>query len=206
MGERGNGRIVVHSPTRPFAHSFHPRRLEAEVIRDAILAVAGTMDTKMLGEPVPVTARPTGEVVPVGDNNGGRRSIYQLVRRSQPQSLLNAFDAPVMETNCTRRASTTTVTQTLAVLNSEFVTAQALHFARRVLLEQPPAAGNHAATVEHAFRLALARKPTNPERIVAAEFVREQMVRHAKASDPMAQAYADLCQALLSANEFVYID
>jgi hypothetical protein len=120
----------------------------------------GCSINKMYGEPVATHAKPSGEVVPVDDTCRGRRSVYQLVRRSLPQSFLNAFDAPVMEINCTRRVTSTSATQALALMNSEFITAQAGHFAKRVLRESP---GSDENRVRYAFRIALARTPAGSE-------------------------------------------
>lgn len=193
-----------------------PRRLEAEAIRDAMLSVSGTLDPQMYGEPVPTETGGTGETVPAGEEKGGRRSVYLLVRRSQPVTLLNLFDAPVMETNCTRRVASTTPAQALALMNSSFVATQADHFARRVLRESAPAAGAASgpsagdAAVDTAYRLALSRLPTPSERAATLGFLKEQTARYAAGGKPEAeareQAVADLCQALLSANEFVYVD
>jgi len=191
---------------------MNPRRLEAEALRDAVLATAGTLDLKMYGEPVLTETKPTGEIIPMGDAREGRRSIYQLVRRSRPQSFLNVFDAPVMETNCTRRTASTTASQALTLMNSEFISAQAEHFARRVLREAP-LTGSLAKpidpmTISYAFRLALARKPTPGELSTIIDFLEKQMAHYAASSKETIalRIHADLCQALLSANEFVYLD
>ena len=112
-----------------------PRRLEAEAIRDSMLAVTGTLDAALYGEPVGEEARSTGEIVPIGEEKGGRRSLYLQVRRSRPVTFLNTFDAPVIEINCTRRVVSTTATQALALLNSNFVDTQARHFAERIVKE-----------------------------------------------------------------------
>ena len=202
------------------------RRLEAESIRDAILATAGTLDLKQYGAPVDEEVRATGEVAPVGDAAGGRRSIYLLVRRSRPVTLLNTFDAPVMETNCTRRVTSTTATQALALLNGEFMAAQSLHFAERIareLMAQPdspqrtaisspgrPALSEPAAEAAHAYTLAFGRAPGTQEWSAAVTFLHDQSARYARAgkspTDAATQSLADLCLALLSANEFIYID
>jgi len=197
-----------------------PRRVEAEVIRDSMLAVAGNLDPQMFGEPVNETTLETGEIVPIGEDKGGRRSVYLLVRRSKPVTLLNTFDAPLMETNCTRRTTSTTATQALALLNSGFLAAQSRHFALRVLKDAivPPVAGSVAPTesqisqarVEWAYRLALSRRPKPQERAASQAFLRDQtalyLITGKPASAAEEQAVADFCLALLSANEFVYID
>jgi hypothetical protein len=186
-----------------------PRRLEAEAVRDGMLAVTGTLDTRMFGEPVPTEARPTGEVVPAGEEKGGRRSVYLLARRSLPVTFLNAFDAPIIETNCTRRMVSTTATQALALMNSSFLQSQGGHFARR-LLREAPAAGPDTV-LDRAFALAFSRPPTAAERASALAFLADQARRYAAAPSPSPEAarekaLADFCQALLSADEFVYVD
>ena len=81
------------------------RRLEAEALRDAMLAASGSLNGQMFGPPVPFVVRGDGEVVAPDAAAGLRRSIYLKVRRSQPLTLLQSFDQPVMETNCTGAAS-----------------------------------------------------------------------------------------------------
>lgn len=187
-----------------------PRRIEAEIVRDAVLATAGTLETRLFGKPITTTTKPTGEVSSESEMASGRRSIYQIMRRSAPQSFLQVFDAPVMEVNCTRRTTSTTASQALALMNSEFIGAQAEHFAHRVLREAPPAAESpvDSSTVEYAFRLTLARKPTPTERDMLLTFVQKQAGRNADLSgEPLAlRVYSNLGQTLLGANEFVYID
>jgi hypothetical protein len=212
QGSRARPEAMRVDPENKMLWRMNPRRLEAETIRDAVLAAAGTLDLKMYGEPVLTETKPTGEIVAINETLGGRRSIYQLVRRSRPQTFLNAFDAPVMETNCTRRTTSTTATQALALMNSEFITAQAEHFSRRVLGEGPLRTGLanpiDPEVVTYAFRMAMARKPTNRELSRMRVFLTEQQALYPDATpETMAlRIHADLCQALLSANEFVYLD
>jgi hypothetical protein len=196
---------LAMDPENKLLWRMPPRRLEAEIVRDAVLEAAGTLDYKMFGEPVETHTKPSGEVVPVDDTCGGRRSVYQLVRRSLPQSFLNAFDAPVMEINCTRRVTSTSATQALALMNSEFITAQAGHFAKRVLKESP---GSDENRVRYAFRIALARTPAGSEMDRLLTFLEKQAGRYTDVnpSTRTERAYTDLCQALLSTNEFIYID
>jgi hypothetical protein len=90
-------------------------------------------------------------------------------------------------------------------MNSEFITAQAGHFARRVLRESP---GSDENRVRYAFRLALARTPTGSELDRLLTFLQKQAGRYIdmNAFTRSERVYTDLCQALLSANEFIYID
>jgi len=183
------------------------KRLEAEVIRDSMLSVTGMLDSSMYGKPVGEEARPTGEIVAAGEEKSGRRSIYLLVRRSKPVTLLNTFDAPVMETNCTRRITSTTATQALALMNGGFVTSQAVRFAERLTKEGGTAPESQIAL---AYRLAFNRAATAREATSATTFLAAQAARYVaagrKPEEAGKSALADFCQALLSANEFVYVD
>jgi hypothetical protein len=188
------------------------RRLEAEVMRDTMLSVAGNLNPKMFGPPVPMQRQPDGEVITPTDASGLRRSVYLQVRRSQPLTLLQVFDQPVMETNCTRRGTSTVSSQALTLLNSQFLTQQAEAFAARVSREKPEAAANFALLV------AFGRPPTDNERARFTAFLIVQTNRYletptgGKPTTPEQQrqagqhALADFCQMLLSANELVYVD
>ena len=187
------------------------QRLEAEAIRDGILAVAGTLDPTLYGEPVKLEVQGTGEVLAAGEAKGGRRSIYLQVRRTQPVTLLNVFDAPVMETNCTRRVTSTTPTQALTLLNSSFMASQSAHFAQRLVTTLPSSSyATLQARLTLAYRLAFGRVPSDDERRASVGFVQVQTRRYVRLGKDEAaaaqQALSDLCQALLSANEFVYVD
>jgi hypothetical protein len=178
------------------------RRLEGEAIRDAVLAVSGTLDTQQFGPPVPMVRSPDGEVNTPNDPNGNRRSIYLQVRRSQPLTFLQLFDQPVIETNCIRRSVSTVASQALTLLNSDFMTHSAAVFGDRVLREQ---AADPASRV---LLLAFGRPPTENERGLFAAFLDQQTQQHSKAQPAEARrrAVTDLCHMLLSANEFAYVD
>jgi hypothetical protein len=180
------------------------RRLEAESLRDAILSVSGSLNPQMYGPPVPMVRRGDGEVVTPLDASGNRRSVYLQVRRSQPLTLLQVFDQPVIETNCPRRATSTVSSQALTLLNSAFLVRQADAFAARVLKEKPTDAAGHA------LLLAFGRLATAAERASLAAFLDSQATRHAATpegkTDAARRALADLCHMLLNANEFAYID
>ncbi|HUS05348.1 MAG TPA: PSD1 and planctomycete cytochrome C domain-containing protein [Bryobacteraceae bacterium] len=201
------------SAVRPAAAALDPenrllwrmnaRRLEAEVLRDTILAVSGTLDLKMYGEPVKSETKPSGEIVTENDNAGGRRSVYLLVRRSAPQTFLNALGAPVMEINCTRRSTYNSPLQALNLLNGEFSTAQAKRFAQR-LLENSDA----PSRLERAFLLAFGRRPLAAESAMLLKFAAKQQEHYAAldAAGRDLQVWADICQTLLASNEFLYVD
>jgi hypothetical protein len=138
-----------------------------------------------------------GKVVTPAGPAGARRSVYLQVRRSQPLTLLQVFDQPVIETNCTRRAASTVASQALTLLNSRFLDAQADAFAGRALREWPD------APAAHALRLAFGRPATAAEAGALSEFLARQAERR---GGDRRKALADVCHMLLSANEFAYID
>jgi hypothetical protein len=175
------------------------RRLEAEPLRDGMLAVTGTLNPQMFGPPVAIQRQGDGEVTTGADPAGQRRSVYLQVRRSQPVTLLQVFDQPVMETNCTRRATSTVSSQALTLLNSDFMVRQAEAFADRVLRESP------ADPTGYAIKLAWARPATPKERASLTAFLDTQATRYPPL-EARRRALADLCQMLLSANEFAYVD
>ena len=200
---------LAKDPENQWLWRMSPRRLQAESVRDAVLAVAGTLDQTMYGEPVATETKKSGEVSPAGEREKGRRSIYQIVRRSAPQNFLNAFDAPVMEINCIRRSRSTSATQALALMNGDFVTAQAEHFAKRVLKESTAEAdGRYTGTMRRAFRLAFGREPVPDELDNSASFLHRQSAHYSdlNSSERSLRALSDLCQVLVSANEFIYLD
>ncbi|HAD60291.1 MAG TPA: hypothetical protein DCG12_13695, partial [Planctomycetaceae bacterium] len=94
------------------------QRLDAETIRDRMLAASGQLDRTLFGKPVAIKLDDTGQVIVNGDQR--RRSLYVKVRRSQPVAMLQAFDAPVMQTNCEMRPTSTVATQSLMLMNGEF--------------------------------------------------------------------------------------
>jgi hypothetical protein len=109
------------------------RRLDAEIVRDRILAASGILTPQMFGPPVAVKADDAGQIIV--DQGDARRSVYIQVRRSQPVAMLTAFDAPVMEVNCERRPLSTVATQSLMLMNSDFILQQSKLLADRVITE-----------------------------------------------------------------------
>ncbi len=183
------------------------RRLEAESIRDSVLHVAGTLRPVMFGSPIGLHAWPDGEVTVHDGQDRYRRSIYLQNLRLRPVTMLNAFDQPVMEINCSVRSRSTVSTQALTSLNSQLMTDAAEALANRVLSQ----ADEDPATV--ALRWTFSRSPSADELSILQGFLASQQQRHAEqlgesaASDETRRrAVADLCHMLLSANEFIYID
>jgi mono/diheme cytochrome c family protein len=173
--------------------SYHPhRRLEAEAIRDALLAVGGTLDTRMFGPGIL-------------DESSQRRSIYFTVKRSRLIPALQVFDAPDALAGVGDRPTTTVAPQSLHLMNSPQVRQAAHAFAKRIAGD-PKAA--FAAVVTAGYETALARPPTDAERDDAEAFLGQQSAayRSAGRADARELAVADFCQVLLCLNEFVYVE
>ncbi|MFH1301778.1 MAG: DUF1553 domain-containing protein, partial [Planctomycetota bacterium] len=110
-------------------------RLEAETLRDRMLAVSGVLNRQLTGPPVEIKEDDFGQVVVSGEQL--RRSLYIQARRSQPVGMLQTFDAPVMETNCERRSNSTVATQSLMLMNGEFILSQSAKLSDRLAREAP---------------------------------------------------------------------
>ena len=166
-----------------------PRRLEAEPIRDAMLAVSGQLDETMYG---PGTL----------DQNMRRRSVYLFIKRSQLIPMMMLFDWPEHLVSIGRRASTTVAPQALMFLNSPQGRYYADQFARRLN------GLDDAAAITTAYRLAFGRSPSDEELQLASEFLRQAAATHAAAgaSDASHRARTDFCQAVFGLNEFLYVE
>lgn len=183
------------------------RRLESEIVRDAMLATSGNLQDTAYGDPVPVAVNEGGLVTAGDPQQPQKRSIYVQVRRTQPVAMFEVFDAPQMEPNCERRVSSTVATQSLALMNGHFVLAQAESFAKRILQEM----GQEASPEKRATRaweLAYGEPPDSDTRKRLAEFLTAQTqdLRNRKVENPETAALATLCQVLFGTNRFLYID
>ncbi len=156
-----------------------PQRLEAEAIRDSMLAVSGRLDLTQFG---PGTL----------DQNMTRRSVYFFIKRSQLIPMMMLFDWPEHLVSIGQRPVTTIAPQALMFMNSPQGRDYATAFAKRLPQGAPE------QTVREAWRLAFGRVPTDAESTASAQFLNQQ---------PDAdQAIINLCQTILSMNEFVYVE
>ncbi|NNE92787.1 MAG: DUF1553 domain-containing protein [Verrucomicrobiales bacterium] len=211
------------------------RRLEAETIRDALLAVSGKLNPKQFGKPIPImlntdgavvvgvdttdsAGRQTGKFIPL-DGEEFRRSIYVQVRRSRPLEMFQTFDAPDMtEPNCDVRPVTTVSPQSLLLMNNTVMREFAQYLAARLQSDGGPDVGTK---IRAAWQLVYNREPSAEELKMATDFVAAQtefyLANPAKLekvagpaegenAEPELLALAALGHALISANEFLYID
>ena len=191
---------------------MHLRRLEAEIVRDSILAVSGKLDNTAGGPPVMLKFRADGKIV-VDESKQAtptakwRRSVYLLFRRAYNLSMLSVFDQPLISTSCARRDTSAVPLQSLTMLNDEFVDEHAGHFADRLLKQ----VGNvPTGLITAAYRTALARKPDENEvALCSAALARQtKLYRDSGVSDGQAkqQALRELCHTLLNTSEFLYVE
>jgi mono/diheme cytochrome c family protein len=168
---------------------WQPRRLEAEAIRDSLLAVSGRLDSTMYGP---------GSL----DENMTRRSIYFFIKRSQLIPTMMLFDWPEHLVSIGQRSSTTIAPQALMLMNSEQGRACAL-----ALASQLPGLSQSDA-IHSAYQRVFARSPNAQEASLALAFLKKQAALYQQREIAQAQhtALVDFCQSLMCMNEFVYIE
>jgi hypothetical protein len=183
---------------------FPLRRLDAEAIRDAMLAASGELDERPGGPAVQTNRDESGEVVVAEDAEGSRRrSVYIQQRRTQMLSMLDVFDAPSIVTNCLVRQPSTIPLQSLSLLNSSFAAARGRGLADRLMRE---AGTDPEARVRLAFQIVAGRPPGDAELAAANAFLAEQPGRYPEAPGAEAPVWADFCQMLLATNAFLYVE
>lgn len=196
-----------------------PMRLESEIIRDAVLAVSGTLNFEQFGPafkpPIPaeaMLARNTKSPYPLDARDTPatrRRSVYMFHKRVVQHPLMQVFDGPDASASCGKRINTTVAPQALALLNDPFLRDRANDFAKRLIAEGGP---DSADWIKHGFRLALSRPPSVSELRASLEFVENQLKgrmerKTIETEDEIRrQSLADFCQGLFSLNEFIYVD
>ena len=203
---------------------FPPQRLEGEVIRDSMLAVAGRLNHRVGGPsvfpelPMGASQPRGGWDVPESQHAQDRRSVYVFVRRNSRYPMLESFDMPDTHESCARRSLTTTAPQALALLNSEHTLGWAQGLAGRIL---DAAGADRDRQIREGFRLAYSRQPDGWEKDTVLTFFETQrgiIAERAAAGEPLllpdvlpagmsqqeAAAVVDFAHMLLNSNEFVF--
>ncbi|MCC6538765.1 MAG: PSD1 domain-containing protein [Bryobacterales bacterium] len=188
-------------PDNKLLWRFARRRLEAEVIRDSILAASGRLNPEMGGPSMfPPLPEDLADFARYGRGGGlmwetnereadaRRRSLYIFQRRSLPLPMMAAFDATVFSESCDRRSVTTTPLQALSMMNGYLVHEEAAELARRVTRE---AGANREAQVKRAFEIVLNRAPRADE-----------LTQFAQHGAPLEA----ICRVLFNSNEFIYLE
>lgn len=179
----------------------NPHRLEAEVIRDTILAMSGKLNPTMGGpgiypriDPSVIASgsRPRWPLEAREESAVWRRSVYIFVKRSVLVPLIEVFDCPVTTVSAPIRSVSTVSPQALALMNNEFVLQQAGYLAERVVRE---VGSDRKAQAARGFQIVLNRAPSAKEMEWSLEFLSKQQT-------PL----RDFCHALMNLNEFLYLD
>lgn len=204
-------------PVNQFLWRFPVRRLEAEAVRDSIMAAAGTINLSMYGpgihpriDPgvIATGSRPKWPIIEKEGPNQWRRTVYVFIKRSVLVPMLESFDAPTATQSCDRRLTTTIPTQALQLMNGEFANEQARYMAERLLKE---AGDNPAALIDHGYQLAIARTPSPHEKELGLRFLRDQIAMHGGKDTAsldrgaLLAATTDFCHVLFNLNEFIYV-
>ena len=206
------------------------RRLEAEAVRDFILATTGDLNLESGGPSIPVTTNAEGKVVigvtkirdglaagVRGQNEAAfRRSAFIESNRSLPLNMLATFDLPEMKPNCDRRRSTTVATQSLWFLNDDQIIGLTGGLADRLFTNHPIKADQR---LDALFRKLFATAPTDEEQQYLTSFLerQEELFRadpnaewqkkiKAQPDAPARRSLAALAQVLMASNRFLYID
>jgi cytochrome c553 len=193
QSSRADGKALAVDHDNRLLWRFSPRRLEAEEVRDSILTLSGRLERRM-GGPGYYLWLPSDNYVTAYkpklklDPEDYRRMVYLLKPRSQQDPVFGVFDCPDASTARPKRTSSTTVFQSLNLLNSDFVLDQCEVFAARLQRE-----AGVARQVERSFRLTLGRRPSPREAAACVAVVEKH-------------GLPALCRALWNTNEFLNLD
>jgi hypothetical protein len=202
--------VVEKDPENLFLARYPVRRLEAEAIRDAILAASGNLDTSAYGPSVKVhltgfmqgRGRP-GTSGPI--DGDGRRSIYLEVRRNFLPHVLQTFDFPTPFTAFGKRDVTNVPSQSLLLMNDPFVIHQAEIMADHLISTNAQPVDDR---VRRIYQLLFSRNPTTEEQASARAFIQEWQ-KEVGFSDTevleSAAVWKEYCHALFNVKEFIYL-
>ncbi|MFP6765141.1 MAG: DUF1553 domain-containing protein, partial [Planctomycetaceae bacterium] len=188
------------------------RRMEAESVRDTLLAVSGQLDTNASGPPDAVDVRADGLVTSRPTGDGWRRTLYVQQRRKEIPTILEVFDLPQMNPNCVERPASTVASQALHLLNNPMVRKLSVQFAQRVESEVGP---DRYRQIVQIYRIGLSREPTSHEQRLALSTLEkltaawQRQVRSADMEDelkPETRALAALCHVVMNSAEFLFVD
>jgi len=222
-----NDASLRSDPDNKLYARFKMKRLDAETLRDSMLAVTGSLVQASYGPPSGIGRDPSGRVItgidkgtitthkvdPAGADDF-RRSIYIQVRRTQPVTVLDTFDAPSMVPNCEMRAQTTVAPQSLLLMNDSFILDNARRLADRLQNEAPD---DRRKQLQRAWSLLFGKPATEADLTRSLAYLDEQTksltqyhhdIQHAKGvvPNPPQEAMASLCQILYSSNRFLYVE
>jgi len=209
MSSQYDAYAAESDPQNLLCHRMLPRRIEAEVIRDTMLALAGQLDSQAFGASVPVHLtefmQGRGRPKKSGPLDGeGRRSIYVSVRRNFLSPMMLAFDTPQPARSVGLRTVSNVPAQALILMNNPFVIEQAGHFARRLLARDL----GTEERIERLYEEMFSRFPREEELVAAKQFLLKQAREYglSEAAGWVDEAvWTDLCHAMFNVKEFIFI-
>lgn len=210
MSSTLNPKAAEIDPDNIKLHRMSVRRLQAEAIRDAMLAISGRLDPKIGGPSVKLhltpfmqgRGRPGGGNGPVDGN--GRRSLYIEIRRNFLPPMLVAFDMPIPFNAIGRRNLSNVPAQALILMNDPFVVGQAAIWSKK-LIESTPEMDQR---IEQIYQQAFSRLPTAVEKQNALDFLemqaKELNIKPAAIANS-SEVWKDLCHVIMNVKEFIYL-
>jgi hypothetical protein len=197
MSSQPDPAALAHDPNNLLWHHRPLKRLEGEAIRDALLLLAGNLNPKQFGPPIPIHLTPfmdgRGRPGTSGPLDGdGRRSIYISVRRNFLSPWMLAFDTPVPFSTMGRRNVSNVPAQALILMNDPLVAQQAALWRNRVFSHS----NDTQERIQYMYLTAFARPPRDEEVQIASSVVRN-------ANNPA--QWADLAHILINTKEFIYL-
>lgn len=210
-------------PANDLLWRMTPKRLEVEIMRDAMLAVSETLNLQAGGPGFKPYIAPEANLArnikgagypkdAKDDAATRRRSVYMFHKRLIPYPMFQAFDRPDLMTSCARRQNTTVAPQAMVILNDRFVRSVARDFAMLLVQKQTNDSTSEQfelrPVIIKAFETSFSRMPTDREINTSTEFIEAQTRVRAQRSEetPRLEALTDYCQSLFGLNEFIYVD
>lgn len=205
-----NNELLEADPTNIYLASFPIRRLEAEAIRDGILAASERLNDSLFGPPTPTyltdfmqgRGRPS-KSGPLDGN--GRRSIYLEVRRNFLEPMMTTFDRPIPFSTFGKRDVTNVPSQSLIIMNDPFVTQQAELMARKLLSQQNLTFEEQVSWI---YIRSFSREPTSKEITKAKEFMamlQNMGTRAEFEGDKELEFWKQYCHSIFNLKEFIYL-
>jgi hypothetical protein len=207
QSSQNRANAAAGDPSNSLLSRMNLRRMEAEVVRDSILAVSGKLNPQVGGPGIKPRLRPElldasqrnkWPVIEKEDERHWRRSVYIYTKRQLLMPMMELFDAPTTTDSCAVRLSSVVPTQSLVLMNDEFVEEQAAFLAERATRE---AGDEPQRFIERIFLITMSRAPGAERMKEALAFVQSREAECGRTG-----ALADLAHVLLNSSEFIHIE
>lgn len=206
-----NMECIQKDPDNRLLWKRNIRRMDAEVLRDSLLQVSGDLNLKMGGESFYPSLAPevlegfsrkSSAWTPSPDKDQLRRSIYMISKRHLLIPFMKAFDFPSSEKPCGNRNRTTVVSQSLAMLNNQFIHLRSSNLARALIHDH----GGDEEAIFNAWKQIFSREPRPHELKASLQHYHKQQSHFSEKDNSRLLALSSVCHVLINSNEFLYID